>query len=115
MGAHADSCQTLLLEKVDFVGQSCHLGEFEWSWVFTPSSLELRESANKRRDASFMVLTIEPCPMPSPQGRFHGNVQKASVRAGLKTYAPNDFLVYDARLILQEKIILEQRKVRWNS
>jgi hypothetical protein len=26
MGGHVDSCQTLLLQNVDFVGQSCHLG-----------------------------------------------------------------------------------------
>jgi hypothetical protein len=78
------------------------MGEFEWSWLFTPSSLELVESANKRRWARFMVLAVEPCPMPSPQGSFQGKVQKADAGVGLKTYAPNDFPVYGARLILQE-------------
>jgi hypothetical protein len=63
MGGHADSCQALLLQKVDFVDQSCHLGEFEWSWLFTPSSLELEELANKMREARFMVHVVEPCPM----------------------------------------------------
>jgi hypothetical protein len=110
LGGHIDFCQALLLHKFDFVGQSWHLGEFYWSWLFTPSSLELRESANKRREARFMVPAVEPCPMPSPQGSFQGKVQKASVKVGLKTYAPNDFSVCGAWLIL-----LEQRKVRRNS
>jgi hypothetical protein len=69
------------------------MGEFEWSWLFTPSSL-----------GSW-----------SPQGSFQGKVQKAGAGVGLKTYAPNDFPVYGARLILQEKVIFEQRKVRRNS
>jgi hypothetical protein len=91
------------------------LGEFEWSWLFTPSSLELGESTNKRREARFMVLAIESCPMPSPQGSFQGKVQNIGARVGLKTYAPNDFSVCGTRLILQEELILEQRKVRRNS
>jgi hypothetical protein len=115
MGGHTDSCQALVLQKVDFVGQSGYLGEFEWSWLFTPGSLELGESANKRGEIGFMVLAIEPCPMPSLQGSFQSKVQKDGVRAGLKTYAPDDFLVRSARLILQEKVVFEQRKVRTNS
>jgi hypothetical protein len=47
MGGYADSCQALLFQVVDFIGQSCHMGEFEWGDLFTPSSLELRESAYK--------------------------------------------------------------------
>jgi hypothetical protein len=39
MGGHIDSYQTQLLQKVDFVGQSYHLGEFKWSWLFTPRLL----------------------------------------------------------------------------
>jgi hypothetical protein len=115
MGGHADSCQALLLQKDDFVGQSCYLREFEWGWLFTPSFLELGESTNKREEARFMVLTIEPCPMPSLQGSFQGKVKKAGAKAGLKTYAPNDFPICGTRLIFEEKIILEQRKVRRNS
>jgi hypothetical protein len=91
------------------------LGEFDWSWLFTPSNLELEELANKRREARFTVVAVEPCPMPSPSGSFQGKDQKADARAGLKTYAPNDFPVCGTRLILQEKVILEQRKVRRNS
>jgi hypothetical protein len=115
MEGHADSCQALLLQKVDFVGQSGHLVEFELSWLFIPGSLEVGESANKRGETGFMVLVVEPCAMPSPQGSFQRKVQKAGVRVGLKTYAPNDFSVCGTRLILQEKLVFEQRKVRRNS
>jgi hypothetical protein len=70
MGGHIVSCQALLLQKVDFVGQSGHVGEFEWNWLFTLGSLDLGESSNKRGEARFMVVIVEPCPMPSPQGSF---------------------------------------------
>jgi hypothetical protein len=114
MGGHADSCQALLLQKVDFVGRSSHLGEFEWSWLLTPCSLELEEMGNTRREARFMVLTVEPSHMPSPQRSFQRKVKKASVRVGLKTHALDDFPVCGARLILQEKVNFEQRKVQRN-
>jgi hypothetical protein len=115
MGGHIDSYQALLLQKVDFVGKISHFGEFEWSWLLTPGSLELGESTNKSGETGFMVPTVEPCPMPSLQGSFERKVQKAGARAGLKTYAPNDFPVCGARLILQEKVVFEQMKVRRNS
>jgi hypothetical protein len=76
MGGHVDSCQALLLQKVNFVGQSYHLREFKWSWLFTPSSLELGESTSKRREARFMVFVVEPCPMLSPQGSIKGRSRK---------------------------------------
>jgi hypothetical protein len=53
--------------------------------------------------------------MPSSKGSFQGKVQKAGTREGLKTYTPNDFSISDARLILQENVNLEQRKIRRNS
>jgi hypothetical protein len=58
-----------------------------------------------------MILIIEPYPMTSPQRDFQGKIEEASVRASLKTYAPNDLLVGGTRLILQEEIIFEQREV----
>jgi hypothetical protein len=110
MGGHVESCQALLLQEIDFVGQSYYLGEFEWSWLFTPSSLELGESANERREDKFMVLVVELGPMPSLEGSFQRKVQEAGARAGLKTYAPNDFLVRGACLIIQEKDFLIRGK-----
>jgi hypothetical protein len=91
------------------------LREFEWGGLFTPCSLELGESAYKGREARFMILTIELGPIPSLERCFQGKVKKVGTRPGLKAYAPNDFPVCGARLILQEKEILEQRKVRRNS
>jgi hypothetical protein len=66
MGSHTDSYQTLPLQDIYLVGQGGHLGEFEWSWLFTPCSLEFGKSANEGREARFMVFTIEPSPVPSP-------------------------------------------------
>jgi hypothetical protein len=115
MGSHADSCQALLLREVDFVGQSCNLGEFEWGGFFAPSSLKLGVSTYKRREARLMVLAIKPCHMPSPKRGLHGKVKAADTRAGLETHAPNNLTVSGTQLVFQEKVILEQRKVRRNS
>jgi hypothetical protein len=73
--------------------------------------MELAEPAYEWREARFMVLAIEPCPMPSPKRGFQGKIEEASVRASLKTYAHNDLSVGGTRLILQEEILLEQREV----
>jgi hypothetical protein len=115
MGGHADSYQALLFQVVDFVGQNCYLREFEWGGLFTPSSLELGEMAYKRREARFMVLTIKPGHMPSSERSLQRKVEEANTRAGLKTYTPNNLSVSDTWLVFQEKIILEQGKIRGNS
>jgi hypothetical protein len=60
----------LLLEKVDLVCQCSNLGELEWSRLFTPSSLEPGELSYEWREAGFMVLTIEPCSVPSLEISF---------------------------------------------
>jgi hypothetical protein len=103
MGGHTDSCQALLFQVVDFVGQSCYLREFEWGGLFTPSSLELRVSTYKGSEDKFMVLAIKPCPMPSPERSLQRKVEEASTRAGLKTYTPNNLSVSGARLVFQKK------------
>jgi hypothetical protein len=73
--------------------------------------LELGEPAYERREARFMVLAIEPCPVPSPKRGFQGKIEEASIRESLKAYAPNDLSIGSTRLILQEEIIFEQKKV----
>jgi hypothetical protein len=76
------------------------LGELEWSRLFAPSSLELEELAYEWREAGFVVLTIEPCPVPSLKRSFQRMVEEASARMTLKTYALNNLLVGSTRLIL---------------
>jgi hypothetical protein len=73
--------------------------------------LELGESAYKEREARFMVLAIEPSPMPSSERNLQRNIEKTSTRAGLKTYTPNNLSVSGAQLVFQEKIVLEQGKI----
>jgi hypothetical protein len=97
---HADSCQDLFLQWADLVSQGSNLGELEWSRLFTPSSLELREPAYEWREAGFMVLAIEPCPVPSPKRGFQGKIEEASVRVSLKTYAPTNLSGHGTQLIL---------------
>jgi hypothetical protein len=70
MGVHVDSRQAFLLQEIDLVSQGSDLGELEWSRFFAPSSLELGESAYKWREAGLMVLTMEPCPVPSLKRGF---------------------------------------------
>jgi hypothetical protein len=77
--------------------------------------LELRESAYKGMEASFMVLAIEPGPMPSPEKSLQRKVEETSTRVGLKTYTPNNLSSSVARLVFQEKIVLEQGKIQGNS
>jgi hypothetical protein len=77
--------------------------------------LELGESAYKEREARFMVLAIEPSPMPSSERNLQRNIEKTSTRAGLKTYTPNNLSVSGAQLVFQEKIVLEQGKIGGNS
>jgi hypothetical protein len=105
----------MIFQVVDFGGQSCYLWEFEWGGLFTPSSLELEESAYEGREARFVVLTIKPGPTPSLKRSLQRKVEEASTRAGLKTYNPNNLSVSGARLVLQEKIVLRQGKIRRNS
>jgi hypothetical protein len=84
------------------------MGEFKRNRFFTPRPLKVRELAYERREAEFMVLVVEPRPVPSPKGSLHRKVKEADTRAGLETHAPNNLAVSGTRLVLQEKVILEQ-------
>jgi hypothetical protein len=76
------------------------MGEFKRSRIFTPQPLKFRESSYKRREAGFVVLILEPCPMPSLKGSLHRKVKDADARAGLESHAPD---VSGTRLVFQEK------------
>jgi hypothetical protein len=97
------------------------LDKLEWSRLFTPSAIELRESAHEGREAGFMILAIEPCPMPSSKRCFQGKIEEASRRAGLETNAPNNLPVGGTRLAPQEVVfgrgklggILRKTSQRW--
>jgi hypothetical protein len=77
--------------------------------------LELRESANKRREARFVILAIQPCSVPSLGIHLHGKIKETGTRAGLETHTSNELLASGARPILQKEIVLEQGTVRRNS
>jgi hypothetical protein len=83
------------------------MGEFKRSRLFTPGPLKFRESAYERGEAGFVVLTVEPCPVPSPKDGLHWEVKEADVRVGLEAHTPDNLVVSGARLILQEKVVLE--------
>jgi hypothetical protein len=115
MGSYADSSQAMLFQEINFVGQDHDVGEFKRSRFFTPRPLKFRELAYERREAGFMVLALEPRPVPSLKGSLHRKVKEAGTREGLETHTPNNLAVSGTRLVLQEKVILEQSKVRRNS
>jgi hypothetical protein len=115
MGDYTDSCQTLLFQGVNLVSQRRDMREFERSRFFAPSPLKFRESAHKGREAWFVVLIVEPHPMSSPKRGLYGEFKKVDASAGLKTHYPNNLSVSGTQLIFQEKIILEQWKIRRNS
>jgi hypothetical protein len=83
MGSHTHTCQALLFQEVDPVDQGHHLRSFERSRPFTPSSLELGESAYEGGEAGLMVLVVEPSPMPSLEGIFQNKIQKTGTRVSL--------------------------------
>jgi hypothetical protein len=81
------------------------LGKFKWSRLFAPSVVKLRGSAHEGREVGFMIISIEPCPVPSLKRSFQGKIKEASIRASLETYAPNNLPVGGTRLVLQEKVV----------
>jgi hypothetical protein len=83
MGGYAHACQAFLFQEADLVNQGIHLRCFEQSRLFTPSSLELEESAYEGGEAGFMVLAVEPCSVPSPKRIFQGKIKKTSTRVSL--------------------------------
>jgi hypothetical protein len=87
------------------------LDKLERSRLYSPSAIEPRESAQEGREVGFMILAMEPCPMPSLKGSFQGKIEEASRRAGLETYAPNSLPVGGTRLVLQEEVIFERGKL----
>jgi hypothetical protein len=70
MGRYAHACQTFFLQAVDLLNQGSHLRSFDQSRLPIPSSLELGELSCEGREAGFMVLTVEPCSVPSPERIF---------------------------------------------
>jgi hypothetical protein len=62
-----------------------------------------------------MVLIVEPRHVPSPKGSLHWEVQEVDTRVSLETHTADNPTVSGARLIFQEKVILQKRKVRRNA
>jgi hypothetical protein len=62
-----------------------------------------------------MVLTVEPHLVPSLKGNLHWEVKKAGARTDLETHTNDNLVVSGARLIFQEKVTLEKRKIRRNA
>jgi hypothetical protein len=83
IGGYAQACQAFLFKELDLVNQGSHLRIFEQSRLFTPCSMELREPTYEGGEARFVVLTVEPCSVPSPEKIFQGMIKKTSTRVSL--------------------------------
>jgi hypothetical protein len=59
------------------------LRSFDWSGLFTPSPLELRESSHEGGMARFIILAVEPCSVQSPERILQGKVKKTSTGSSL--------------------------------
>jgi hypothetical protein len=105
----------MLFQEINLVGQTHDMGEFKRGRFFTPRPLKFRELAYKRREAGFMVLAVEPCVKPSLKGSLHQKVMEVGTRAGWETHTPDNLAVSGTHLVFQEKVILEQRKIRQNA
>jgi hypothetical protein len=115
VGGHVNSSQVTLLQEINLVGQSDDMAEFKGGRLFTPRHLKFREMTYERREAGFVVLAVEPHLVPSLKGNLHRKVKEAGARADLETHAPDNLAVSGTRLAFQEKVILEQWKIRWNA
>jgi hypothetical protein len=65
MGSHADTSQALIFKVVDSVAQGGYDWELSGCGFFGPGITELGESANKGREARFMVFVIKSGLVPS--------------------------------------------------
>jgi hypothetical protein len=83
------------------------MGEFKRGWFFTPWTLKFREPAYKRRGAQFVVLVVEPHPVPSPKRSLHRKDKEAGARVGLEIHASDYLAVSSTRLVFQEKVVPE--------
>jgi hypothetical protein len=99
MGGYTDSYQPALLQGIYLAGQSGDVREFDRSRIFGPSPLVLGESTYEGGEAGFMVLTIEPSPVPPSKKILHWEVKKAALRASLETHTPDNLSVSGTRLI----------------
>jgi hypothetical protein len=59
------------------------------------------------REARFIVFIVKPSPMPSPEGRLHRTVKKATKRMSLESNASGNLLVIGVRLIFQEEVVFK--------
>jgi hypothetical protein len=64
-GGYADSSQATLLQGIDLDGKGCGMGEFDSSQLFVPTPLIFKESTYERKEAWFMVFTVEPSHVPT--------------------------------------------------
>jgi hypothetical protein len=115
MGGHADSSQATFFQEINLIGQGHDMGEFKRSRFFTARPLKFRDFVYKKREAGFVVLAVQPRPMPSPKGSLHWKVKEAGTRVGLETHALDKLAACGTRLVFQEKVILEQRKIKRNA
>jgi hypothetical protein len=90
------------------------MGVFKRSRFFTPCPLKFWEPAYERREAGFVVLTLEPRFVPSSKGSLHWKFKEAGTRAGLETHTIDNLAISGTRLVFQE-VIFEQRKIRRNT
>jgi hypothetical protein len=62
-----------------------------------------------------VVLTVEPRLVPSLKGGLHWEVKEAGMRARLETHTSDNLAVSSTRLIFQEEVALEKRKIKRNA
>jgi hypothetical protein len=59
----------------------------------------LRESAHKGRKVGLVIFIVKPCFVPSPERRFHEEVEEAVARVSLESHAPDNLSVIGAWLV----------------
>jgi hypothetical protein len=71
MGGHTDTGQALIFKVVDSIAQGGYDWEFDRCGFFRSGTTELGESANKGREARFIVFAIKLGLVPSLERSLH--------------------------------------------
>jgi hypothetical protein len=86
LGGHTDTGKALIFKVVDSVAQGGYDWELGRCGFCRLGTTELEESANKGREARFMVFGIKPGLVPSLERSLHWQIQEAVARARLEAY-----------------------------
>jgi hypothetical protein len=108
VGSHADSDQAEFFQLADSAGQGGHNGHLGLYRFFNPCHVIFRKAADDRGKTELVVLAVKPLLVPALEGRFQGEIKEITMQAGQDVVAADNLALSCARLVFQEKVMLEE-------